>query len=704
MKINKILLILILGIFLINLTSGTLNKYTFIIPTNRECIGDFGDIYQPLLDWQNCTKGSDGDFSTFLMGNNTVTKESYVYLNYTFGNYNISKINFTVKGRIQIVQANTGWYNLVYYYNYTLDDWQFMYYSNCLTTLPSSISKIHPTCNSTIPLDGVNYTNNKLRIRIIMNGSSLSSQTVLNDVNLTVEDDLLFVENNQTYNSPVSPNTNNQFSINISYDSTYYSGISAVLNYNNTIYSSSSSGSGNNLIFTASTTSPNLLTGAIIPFYWNISLTNSSGTTYIKSNNYTQNISVISIDNCTTNTNKILNLTMFNEDTNAYLNISGIGTQANGTINIDVRLSSPSNPLIYTQYVVSQNNKNPVQICVDDLTINNTFRMDANIQYYSSERVTRWAYVRNYLINSSTAPVNKLLYNLLETESQEFKITYKNNQFLLMPNAVIDIQKYYPSSGYYATVEQGLTDSYGVTLGHFVLGTSLYNINVYEDGVLVSSFPNIQPICNNIAYGDCQINLNALSSAYEFMDWSSINNLNYLYNFDEGARTLTLNWNLQDTSLGIAVINMTVLASDMLNNQIICSTQSSGTIGTYVCNIPDLYGNGTITADLYKDGIFIHEDKFTVNKNDSINTFGNTGIILAFVIVICIGLMFTGSPTGVMIGVVLGIIMVGLLGILALNSNTSQNTVLAVGGTIGFILAVAITIIWRINTSSGGTA
>jgi hypothetical protein len=106
---------------------------------------------------------------------------------------------------------------------------------------------------------------------------------------------------------------------------------------------------------------------------------------------------------------------------------------------------------------------------------------------------------------------------------------------------------------------------------------------------------------------------------------------------------------------------------------------------------------------LYKDGYFIGRSDFTISNGEK-TTYGNTGLILAFILVICMALMFTSSPTGVIIGTVMGLIMVSGLVLIDFGNTTASNTVLALSSGLVYIIVVAIAIIWKINQSSGGTS
>ena len=142
-----------------------------------------------------------------------------------------------------------------------------------------------------------------------------------------------FLENSQTYTTPVTFGSSQTFIINVSYDSASYSNIGASLVYNGTSYTGTKGGTGDIVNFTRSITIPTPLTNTNYTFYWNISLSNGTQY-YFSSTTKNQTVQSVTVDNCSTNTNVLYNFTIVDEDTQVKIN--GVTKNSLGNINIQL--------------------------------------------------------------------------------------------------------------------------------------------------------------------------------------------------------------------------------------------------------------------------------------------------------------------------------------------------------------------------------
>lgn len=126
-------------------------------------------------------------------------------------------------------------------------------------------------------------------------------------------DNLGFIENNQTFNSNTYETKQENFSININYDSTSYTLTNAYLNYAGTSYLGTTSIVGTNAIASKSL---NIPVGIINnTFYWTFGLTDSFGTTtYYNSTFNNQSVSLFNMSLCgSPYTVKYINFTFHND-------------------------------------------------------------------------------------------------------------------------------------------------------------------------------------------------------------------------------------------------------------------------------------------------------------------------------------------------------------------------------------------------------
>lgn len=217
-------------------------------------------------------------------------------------------------------------------------------YNNFPTTYPSDVKlKIGDGSNYTLPTGTFSTTNKTINLASWINSYTPSctcidchmitgycqipfsfisdgSNGVLSYSDM-IFDNIGFLENSQTYNSSTYETKYERLSINLTYDSSFYTSISGKLVYNGTSYAGTKSGSGNNIVFYKDLNIPTINYNQNKTFYWNISLTNSSGINYFtsNSNNQTVNQNYFTLCNATYPT-KFLNITFKDESDNSNIN------------------------------------------------------------------------------------------------------------------------------------------------------------------------------------------------------------------------------------------------------------------------------------------------------------------------------------------------------------------------------------------------
>ncbi len=131
-----------------------------------------------------------------------------------------------------------------------------------------------------------------------------------------------FVDNSQSYNSTTYETSTENYVINISYDTNYYSSLSANLIWNNIAYTGTRVGTGSPAIFTRTLTIP-ASTGAK-NLYWNFSMSNATGTSYFSSETKTQTVNAINFSICGGPGGSVpyINFTFKDETTLTYINAS----------------------------------------------------------------------------------------------------------------------------------------------------------------------------------------------------------------------------------------------------------------------------------------------------------------------------------------------------------------------------------------------
>lgn len=489
------------------------------------------------------------------------------------------------------------------------------------------------------------------------------------------------IENNQTFSSSVQGITTNPFTLNVTYDPTYYTSISATLNYNNTIYSSSQSPDGTNTIFSTSATSPFVTGNTNVPFYWIISLTDSTGTYQYNSSNYTQQVTPFAIDDCTSYHNLIFNFTNWDEDARTIL----LYPTNNNTLSTNVNIYSSARDLQLSSYAVTKSNVNSLSICSNN-AVSGTYSVDATVQYSSTDHVTEYYNLQYYILNSSTVNKAISLYDLLTTNSQEFKISVKDANYLALQNAVIEINRKYTGSSSELLVEAPLTDSLGTTIGHFVVNDVTYDIYIKKNGQILASFLNIKVYCNP-AIADCVLPLNIQSASTSPIDFKTQLGINYKTRYNSTLLRYYLDFTSADgTSKSVELKGILV---DNYGNTTVCDQTIIGLSGTPTCIIDPQYTNKTITMVGYVNGQQLFTDYVTVSYSHSNVLMNARYILAAFLIIPLVVIIFSASVGFAGIGLVLGLIL--CVGIYMIDTTS------ILGGTsfiVWLIVAVAI-IIWK---------
>jgi len=323
------------------------------------------------------------------------------------------------------------------------------------------------------------------------------------------------------------------------------------------------------------------------------------------------------------------------------------------TSNIYVRLSGDFSGDDFV-FVATNKTTNPIRICVaTSLLANTSYRLDSEIQYTADSYVTETHYIENMSITNSTIPVNVSLYSLLVTRSQEFLITFKDNNFIPVEGALIELTRQYLNLGQFLTVEIMKTDTDGRTVGHFVLNDEIYTLYVKKNGVLLATFENVKAFCSNIATGDCRINLNQASSSTRFEDFENAQNVSFTQSYNDTSKDYRVTFVTTDNS--IKEVNLTILKYDNFLNQTVCSTATSGTSGSLNCTIPTAYYNNTLISKIYVEDVEVSTNIFfaTINNNAILTS---SRYLLGFFLIVTLPLIAISSPVISLTFFILGII------------------------------------------------
>jgi hypothetical protein len=492
-----------------------------------------------------------------------------------------------------------------------------------------------------------------------------------------------YIFNSQTFTTPTVSLSTVDFILNFSYDSSQFNSITANLFYNNSLFSGTQSGTGDDILFTSSFTVPPVSAQTNISFNWIVTLINSTTTTIANSTSNNQSINQFQIDDCSSNTELILNYTLKDEGTTDTIN----HTTFNSSIEINAIITSTADPTQSTSFSQNYSELNPAQVCLGAGVLGNgTWKFDVQTRYTADTYETEFHNIQNATLDSSNFPQNIDIFPLLTVDSENFLITFKDDSFAPTKDALITVTRKYVGEGLFRTVEAPLTDIDGQVIVHLVIGDVIYTIQVSKEGEVLATFDNIVPFCADVTIGKCEINLDAFSSGVNPTDFDNVNDLSYIMDFDQITRDVTVVFTIPSGAVSTIALNSTIF--DNRGNTTACTTQLISSSGTLTCSIPQTLGNVSVLSVLTKDGTIINSATYTI-KQDVEELFGGTGYIFLILLYMTLPLILITTGPGMIIGAVLGLIFATLLNLF------NTNNIIGVGSTIMWFIIAGGIIAWK---------
>jgi len=415
-----------------------------------------------------------------------------------------------------------------------------------------------------------------------------------------------------------------------------------------------------------------------VEFYWNVLL--ESGFSQ-NSTIHNQTISEISIDDCSVFTNQIFNFTIVDETTQDIIN----GATGNTSLKIDLTFSCLDNSAEIIQFSQGYSKINPARVCMNTPIGNSSLRMDAVIEYSAAEKFVEFYNIQNFVFTSINESQNIILYNLDESEGEEFKITYKGQDFIPVTDLILQLQRRYIDDGKFKTIEIPMSGTNGYTIAHLVPNNVIYNLIFIKDGIVLDTFNEVIADCQNPDIIQCEINLNALITGLDLFHIVEDGEFFSSLTFDKETREVSSTFGILS---GVSdVVNLDVLLLDNFGNNTACSDSLTAAGGTLSCVVPDSFGNATIYAKVVFQEDVKNEGYISMRESPKDQYRG----VLIFASTILLFLIFgIGISDNVNISAVF--LIVGSLLLFGLNIFYSTSW-LGAGATILWFIIAVITII-----------
>jgi len=381
-------------------------------------------------------------------------------------------------------------------------------------------------------------------------------------------------------------------------------------------------------------------------FFWKIT---QAGTFDFSTAPQGQTINNIAIDSCTVNTEVLYNFTIVDEITQVKLPTNQNNT---GDLNLQV-FAFATTELI--QNFSNAYTGNTFSVCFNDsMSSGEKFSIDVQVQYSADDYVSEFYHIQNDTLNNADFFTNITLYDLDNTTSQEFSITFKNQNFLAVADALIQVQRRYISEGLFRTVEIPKTDSEGATIVHLELEEVVYTFIVVKFGEVLGTFNDVRVSCNPLLQ-TCKINLNALASHIEPEDFANLEDFSYTLTFDRGTRTIESVYTIPTNTIGTVFLNATLL--DSLGTTQVCSDSVTSSSGTLTCVVPNSFGNASVFVQLSKNDV--RQGSGTISLNPDPKEIFDTNIVFLtlFLYLTLIGIGISDSPMVMGIFLLFGVIL-----------------------------------------------
>jgi hypothetical protein len=389
-------------------------------------------------------------------------------------------------------------------------------------------------------------------------------------------------QNSLTYTTPVYSSILANFNNNVSYSGT---NILANLWYNGTKYTSTKSLSGSDVIFTNYISILSVTTTQNRSFFYEYSLTNSSGTYSINSTLNYQIVNPAIAINTTSGSCPSGLVPAFTFDFQSEQNFTKlIATKVNYNFAYGV-----SNTTAIQAYG-TLSSVNNFSICINNsmaIYSVGSGEIEYQIDGYSN---------RKYFIFSGTrvtnSTINITLYALETASSTAFQLTAQTSTGVLYKNDYyIGLMRWYPQLNQYNMVEVEKTDDKGQSVFEIRTTDTDYRFAVYYlNGTVVKILNPLKMVC---ASSPCAYTIFADGTS---LDYTSQFQLEDSLTYNSTTKIVTYIWS--DATQKTNAMNMTVTRLTGSGETTICSTSATGYTGVLEC---DLTGQtGTLTVRIFR--------------------------------------------------------------------------------------------------------
>lgn len=644
-----------------NLTNATLYIWMSngtIVDTNFTTLSGNGSVNTTLINtlvdgmykWNAETCSEDGDCSFASSNNSFIVHVTPITIDLSEPN---GTIDYIILGD-----------------NQTLS-WQLSEEGENLTEHVANCSYTYDSTITYLPLStcvGTNTTNFIYAYGVntlIFNTTDIFNLTS----NETTTWDYIIVEINQTFEENITEGELDDFSLllNISDSSSL---TDATFSYNGTNYTTTIVFSSGLYLISSLITSPTVDTDTNFSFNFFFVVDGINYSTAINEQLVVNSL----FDICGGVSNDtLLNMSLVDEET---------GASISGTIEIIAEIVSQSSGVSVGTINNTFNNVEYGAICFTPASLYPSYYLNAEIKYSSDGYVSELYYIQNS--DMADYPRNLTLFDLNQTDSTEFVVTFQNDAFIFVEGAIIQLQRKYIGENIYKVVEAPITSDGGKAIVHIDLNTNIYRASIVKDGVLLKFFEEIVFSCANELAGDCEEQLRGDVDPNN--DVTVENLLDFSYSVSVSDDNNTVNVLFAVPSGTPSSINVLLEQIDMFGNSTACNTTVITSAGSITCDFSDTIEKSLLQLTISKDETQLAITNYGVDPEldmDGMNFF------IVFLFLISLVGMAIASPEWMMI---IGVMVFMISGTLLLLNGMS----LAMGlGAMAWLVVAVIIIILK---------
>lgn len=412
---------------------------------------------------------------------------------------------------------------------------------------------------------------------------------------------------------------------------------------------------------------PSIETDKNITFFLELTLT---GGIKINSTSYIQSVKNLGFDDCSSNTFPLMNMSLYDEKAK---------TPLTGTIEVNYWIENA----LFTNKIATYNNTfsstSSKRICSNVNLSGQGLYQSAIIRYSATGYVPEFYNVQRAEVDG----VQYIkLYDLNESDSTEFLVTYYNDNFIKVSGAILQLLRGYIDEDIYEVVEAPLTSSEGTAIVHVDTKTNLYKAILVKDGVILNTFNDLVFACESPLVTQCEMKLSGKVEPSTSIDTADLQDISY----EISTINNTVNFLFSIPSGVTSSVNLIMEQTDSFGTTQLCNKTVSSAGGTIECDFDDTIGESYLTLYVEKDETPIVHKQYAIMEDSPLKFLGNNFFIVFIMLLSVVGMAFS-SPEWIIINASVTLLISGSLWLL-----NGMDFVIGIGAIMWLLVGAIILI------------